>query len=131
MYQSHVRGIFHAWKRDQDDLSLKIKVLFKEACEEFIKRQHSINEHMKQKFICNFLHEKVKSYLYASFYLSFHVLCLITTYITNPLFREIRKIKPFRYANFGSMFVCYVWLNPLKITKLARFLRNIFQTILF
>ena len=66
MYQSHVRGIFHAWKRDQDDLSLKIKVLFKEACEEFIKRQHSINEHMKQKFICNFLNEKVKSYLYAS-----------------------------------------------------------------
>jgi len=61
-FQSHLKGIFHAWKRDQEDLKLHIETLFNEACDEYEHRQQNINNHIKQKFICNFLHEKLLEY---------------------------------------------------------------------
>ena len=58
-FQNRLKSLFHAWRRDREDLTLRVNAIFREATAQYIKRQKSMVEHTKQKFVCNFLREKV------------------------------------------------------------------------
>ena len=62
LFQVQLKDIFSAWKRDQDDFILHAKSLFHQACVEYEKKHKTMINNMKQRFACNFLHEKVRRY---------------------------------------------------------------------
>lgn len=61
-FQSQLKDLFNAWKRDKDDLTLHVVSLFQQACVEYNTKTQTMIEHTKQKFVCNFLHEKLFEY---------------------------------------------------------------------
>jgi len=48
-----------AWKRDRDDLALRVVAIFNEATIQCKKKHKDMIKHTKQKFVCNYLREKV------------------------------------------------------------------------
>ena len=57
-----MKDLFHAWKRDRDDLVLQSTSLFTEAIALYRKKQNDRVDQMQQKFVCNYLHEKLLQY---------------------------------------------------------------------
>ena len=51
--------MFRGWRRDKEDLSLRVASIFHEASVAYNKKQKEMIKHTKQKFVCNYLREKV------------------------------------------------------------------------
>ena len=61
LFKTQLKDIFQAWRRDRDDLTTQVKHLIQEAQYKYEESTEKALLHQKQKFICENLHEKVKS----------------------------------------------------------------------
>ena len=70
--QARLKALILAWKRDRDDFALRVAAIFNEATIQYKKKQKDMIKHTKQKFVCNYLREKVC----CKIFLLNHVYCL-------------------------------------------------------
>ena len=59
-----MKALMLAWRRDRDDLVLRVTAIFHEAALQYKKKQKDMIEHTKQKFVCNYLREKVRFHVF-------------------------------------------------------------------
>lgn len=60
--QRRMKALLLAWRRDREDLILRVTAIFHEATLQYKKKQKDMIEHTKQKFVCNYLREKLNDY---------------------------------------------------------------------